>query len=379
MTASAPPRFRGHSLLREALLAALDEGSLPPTLLIHGAPGCGKQTLALWIARAALCSGHPRPCGACSHCRMSQRIEHPDIHWHFPLPRPKGVSGSARLARAIEDARIERLAEHRRSPLRPVGDAEVKGIYMDAARTIREQSHRRPALASDQIFIVGDAEHLASQEASQEAANALLKLLEEPPENTWFILTTSKPGTLPDTIRSRALPVHLPPLPPEAVEEFLASECGADPAEASRAAALAQGSIGAAIGHLDPEAAQSTQRDRALALLKAATGSRRAGIYAAAIGTDTRGARGLVDMLGALQLWIRDLGAVSVGRRDRIVNVDEAALLADTARRLRPAPDAIADAVARVEDARIMARGNVNPQLLIAGLLLDLEETLRHD
>ena len=373
---SGPPRFRGHDELRTSLRRSLARGTLPATILIHGMPGCGKQSLALWLARTRLCEGEEKPCDRCISCRRALNLEHPDVHWYFPLPRPKGASSPAKLAAALEDARFEKLAAFRNRPLRAEGDTEVKGIYLAAVLTIRDRAHRRPAVSEEQFFIIGDSEYLVPQEASPEAANALLKLLEEPPESSRFILTSGKPGSLLDTIRSRALPIHLPPLPVTEVAFFLREECGAEPETAGKAAALSQGSIGAALGHLDPNGDQSSQRDRALTLLRAATGGRRADAYTAALKFPPGGARGLLDLMGALQLWIRDLGAVGLGRDDQVVNSDELPFLRDTARRLALTPDRVARAVGQVEEARMLAQGNVNPQLFMGTLLLDLEEIL---
>ena len=371
-----PPAFRGHRALRASLRRALSLGTLPATVLIHGMRGCGKQSLALWMARTALCTGDPRPCDHCRDCRLALRLEHPDIHWYFPLPRPKRYSSPARLAEALEEARHDKLAEFRRRPLRPDADTDVKGIYLAAILSLRTRAHRRPAMAAEQFFIIGDAEYLVPQEASPEAANALLKLLEEPPNGCRFILTSGRPGGLLDTIRSRALPLHLPPLPAAQVAAFLEEECGAEPDQAMSAATRSQGSIGAALGHLDSDGVHATERTRSLELLRAVAERRRGEAYKAALAFGGGGARGLVGLLAALQLWIRDLGAAALGRDDRVVNADELPLLRETARRLEPTPDRVAAAVDRVEAARMLALGNVNPQLLISGVLLELEETL---
>lgn len=371
-----PPAFRGHEALRSSLRRAVARDTLPATILIHGAPGCGKQTLALWLARTRLCAAEEKPCDRCTSCRQALRLEHPDIHWYFPLPRPKRAHGPGKLAEALESARYDKLSEFRQQPLRPEGDTEVKGIYFAAVMTLRQRAYRRPSVSREQFFIVGDAEYLVPQEASPEAANALLKLLEEPPDLSRFILTSGKPGSLLDTIRSRALPIHLPPLSVPEVAAFLSEECHAEPEAANRAAALSQGSIGAAIGHLDPGGPHSSNRDRSQAMLRAATGGKRADAYRTALDFRAGGARGLLDLLEALQLWIRDLGAVAVGREDRIVNSGKLRFLQETAHRLELTPDRVARAVARVEEARMLALGNVNPQLFVATLLLDLEETL---
>ena len=371
-----PPTFRGHRALRASLHRALSRGTLPATVLVHGIPGGGKQSLALWMARTALCAAGTRPCDHCNSCRLALRLEHPDIHWYFPLPRPKRASSPGKLAEALEDARHEKLAEFRRRPLRPEGDTEVKGIYLAAVLSIRARAHKKPAMGSQQFFIIGDAEYLVPQEASPEAANALLKLLEEPPDGSRFILTSGRPGSLLDTIRSRALPVHLPPLPASEVAAFLEEQCGADPTAAANAATRSQGSIGAALANLDEEGVHATERARSLDLLRAAAEGRRGDAYKAALAFAPGGARGLLGLLAALQLWIRDLGAAALGRDDRVVNADQLPLLRETARRLALTPDRVAAAVDRVEATRMLALGNVNPQLLISGMLLELEETL---
>lgn len=372
-----PPRFRGHERLRASLTRALNRDALPATVLIHGMPGCGKQSLALWLARARLCTADAdRPCDRCGSCRLALRLEHPDVHWYFPLPRPKRVHGPGKLAEALEAARHERLTEFRRQPLRAGGGNEVKGIYLAAVFTLRSQAHRRPAMSDEQFFVVGDAEHLVPQEASPEAANALLKLLEEPPDGTRFILTSGKPGSLLETVRSRALPIHLPPLPTNDVAGFLEEECAADRNAARRAAVLSQGSIGAALGYLDPEGFQAVQRNGAFKLLRIVTDGKRTEIFKAALDFGPAGARGLLALLGALQLWIRDLGAAGLGQDEQVINADELPYLRDTAGRLKLTPARVARAVDQVERARMLALGNVNPQLFVGTLLMELEETL---
>ncbi|NIQ52963.1 MAG: DNA polymerase III subunit delta, partial [Gammaproteobacteria bacterium] len=68
---------------------AIAEGRFPQSLLLYGPRGVGKQRLAIWAAAALDCRGaETPPCGACRSCRLAGRLEHPDIHWFFPLRRP---------------------------------------------------------------------------------------------------------------------------------------------------------------------------------------------------------------------------------------------------------------------------------------------------
>lgn len=368
--------FFGHEALRSALLGTIRKHELPATLLIHGGPGCGKQSLALWLAQARLCNGDSTPpCGSCQSCRFANRLEHPDVHWYFPLPRPKGTASPEKLADALDGARYERLAEYRENPLRPSGDREVRGLYLAQVLRIRRAAQQRPSTGEEQIFVIGDAEYLVPQEASPEAANALLKLLEEPPDGSRFILTSSRPESLLATIRSRALAIHLPPLAETDVAQFLEAHASASPTDAGDAARLGMGSIGMALGHLEQSGPLREEMANALGLLRVALAGSHAGMYAAALGYGPAGARGLLDQFAGLQNWIRDLSAVALGRHDQVINQGELPYLKQAAARLEVTPHIAALAIDQVEEARILAEANVNPQLLVSSLLLDLNRT----
>src|SRR3954466_10891609 len=86
----------GHDDLKSRLARAAESGSLPASLLFHGPRGIGKQRLALWLAQLLLCEKpSAQPCGACTQCRFSAKLTHPDLHWFFPRPRPKDSDPSA--------------------------------------------------------------------------------------------------------------------------------------------------------------------------------------------------------------------------------------------------------------------------------------------
>ena len=114
----------GHESLLKALARACSEESLPAALLIHGPKGVGKQHLALWLGRLLLCEA-PRqdgPCEECHSCHLAGKLEHPDLHWYFPLPRPKKASTPEKLAQALEEARAEVLEQFRANPLTVTSD-----------------------------------------------------------------------------------------------------------------------------------------------------------------------------------------------------------------------------------------------------------------
>lgn len=384
----------GHQSLARSLALAHTRGSLPACLLLHGSPGVGKQRLALWLAQFILCdqSGDgPRvesgreaplvdPCGTCKPCRMCLTLQHPDLHWYFPLPRPKKAGSPEKLKEALEAARFHRLTEIREQPLRPsVAAKDPTGLYLAMAQSLRSRAQLRPAMGSRQIFLIAEAETLVSQESSEEAANALLKLLEEPPVGTYLILTSNQPGRLLDTIRSRTMSLHVPALPKPLVRDFLVEVADIDGKEADRAAALAAGSIGRALGFVadgDEGGALELLRQSAFHLLSSATAKSPGAGYQHALGTSASRARSLMPLLEFVESALRDLAAVAAGAPEATLGTDTREFLERLSRDNSLHPTYMAEALECVEQAKQMAAGNVNPQLIVAGLTLDLRRAL---
>jgi DNA polymerase III subunit delta' len=373
--------LEGHEADRTAVAGAFARGRLPQALLLHGPPGVGKQRFALWVGQLLLCEAPDSggPCGACRGCRLALKVEHPDLHWYFPVKKPPSRGSPERNDEALEDARRERLGERRETPLGPTHVTEARGLHLGTVRNLRRRAASRPSMARRQVFVIAEAEELVSQEASPEAANALLKVLEEPPEGTWFVLTSGEPGRLLPTIRSRTSSLHLAALPEERVAAFLVREGGAPEEEAEKAARLASGSIGRALGFLpegeEPGPLEALRRE-AFHLLRAGLAPDPAERYARALAYGPTGARGLQELLVSLEAWLRDVGAAAAGATGALLNRDAEEWLAKTVRARDIHPLGAARAVTLVEEARAQAAGNVNPQLLLAGLLVGLNRTL---
>src|SRR6185312_2271062 len=96
-----------------------------------------------------------------------------------------------------------------------------EGIYVATVRSLVQHAAKTPAMGRRKVLIVGDAERMVPQEGSDAAANAFLKLLEEPPADTTIVLTSSEPGSLLPTIRSRVVSMRVPPVSEQAVRAFL--------------------------------------------------------------------------------------------------------------------------------------------------------------
>jgi DNA polymerase III subunit delta' len=370
----------GHEDVRRDLGAAVRRGTLPGSLLIHGPVGVGRQTVALWLARLLVCEEPDalEPCGRCHACRLALDLQHPDVHWFFPLPRPKGASGPEKLADALEAARFEVLTERRADPLyRPRRD-EAVGLFLAQVRTIRRLSASRPAMGQRQVFIVADAELLVPQEASDEAANALLKVLEEPGSGTTFILTAHDPDALLPTLRSRLLPVRLRPLDASSIATFLRQRARVDPDTAGHLARLGRGSIGRALSFLSSDdglTPAEEARAHALEWLEAALDPAPTRRFVAALGQRPTGARGaFADSLDALALWLRDLAAVTVGADGQVIELEAMERLRELSRRVHA--ERIPAAIQLVETARDLGRINANPQLTLAWVLNRLARSL---
>jgi DNA polymerase-3 subunit delta' len=355
----------GHEEIRLRLSRAAEQGRLPQSLLLYGPRGVGKQRLGLWTAAALNCRGpSPRPCGSCHSCRLAGQLQHPDIHWFFPMPRPKRATGPDQLRQKLEDQRAAVLAERRANRLYLSAEEGPTGIYVGAVHTMRTTAHRSPAMGPSKVLVIGRAEALTPQLGNPEAANALLKLLEEPPHDTSLILTCEVPGALLPTIRSRLQAVRVAPLSTDRVAAFLVDEAGMPPADSHRLAISSGGSIGRALELRDEDGA--THGESAIELARAALARGHSGLLSAAHRYRPSGARGSFNRtLGEARGLLRDLLASSVGHE---ISAARSKVVTALGRGLPVDPVNIIRALSALGEAKELAERNVNPQLIVANL-----------
>jgi DNA polymerase-3 subunit delta' len=281
------------------------------------------------------------------------------LHWIFPRPRLKDSDPDLEQVREdYADAIAERVASYGLYAA-PSGS---EGIYVATVRSIVQQAVISPAVGRRKVFIVGDAERMVPQEGSDQAANAFLKLLEEPPADTTIILTSSEPGALLPTIRSRLVTVRVPLVSDKAVREFVENtvvrkkldDAGkASTSERVRAAAGAPGRLFSGVAE-----ARATLNARRF--VDAATGTRPSLTHSTALGQGSAGARGIfADTLDALLELLGERVRDALHRKDL------------------PAAASAAKAVDAVLQAQTYAASNVSPQLLTSKLIRDLSVTLR--
>jgi DNA polymerase III subunit delta' len=213
------------------LRQALRSGRVHHAYRFEGPPGVGKELAAFALAQALVCErAEGEACGACSACRRAVTLseEPPEVPQH-----PDVVLLERGLYRSVLG-----------------GSSEATGIGIEQVRkVVLTRAGFPPHEGRALVFIVRDADEITTQ-----AANALLKTLEEPHDRTHFVLLTSRPNRLLDTIRSRSLPVRFAPLSDAVVAQILTRR-GVD----ASVAPLAQGSASLALELADPEA--KSERD----------------------------------------------------------------------------------------------------------------------
>src|SRR5882762_1127517 len=342
-----PPLY-GHEGIQHRLVGAIASGRLPQALLLEGPPGVGKQRLALWLAQALVCERAGEGCGECQQCKLVLNLSHPDVHWFVPLELSKKGGDADKQVELVAEALGEEMAARRQQPLyEPPSGLASHGIA--AVRLLLRRLVLTPAMSRRKVFLIGDAERLVPQTGADAAANALLKALEEPPADTVFVLTTAAPESLLPTILSRVVRVRVARLADSVVAAFAQQEFGVTGQhELAQRVALADGRIGRLLADGDRRAKGTEAADRFLAAVESGPVQR----YGFALGLQPFQARGgFTDMLDGL---LERLGeqARAGGETEKVV-----------------------EAIAQVLEARGLAQGNVNPQLVAAVLADDLAET----
>ncbi len=307
----------------QTLVRAVRTGRVPHAYRFEGPDGVGKELAAFALAQALLCTARPLGCGECSACRRVATLaegepqvpQHPDV-----VLVQRGLYPKELLGGTSQEAMTISVHQIRRVVLGRAGFGPHEGRAL--------------------VFIVRDADELGVQ-----AANALLKTLEEPPARTHFILLTSRPTKLLDTIRSRTLAVRFGPLPESVIAGILQTE-GHSPA----AARLGDGSAARALALSVPEVLEAREEF----------------------------SRGILQATASPTLVLAmELAAGNRDRRDLLADLHHLAhRLADRARALAPEAPAEAELHARryavVMETIADVGANAHPTLAVEALVLRL-------
>ncbi len=360
---------------RAALEAAIRQDRIAHAYLFHGPDGVGKRAAALAFAQAVQCIASDPPCGKCAPCAKVARLVHPDVH--ILLPQPSNAS--------VEDVRqrIERLGQEpyatvdfvRRARMDDPGSSSTKQVQYSVGR-INEELRRimsfRPVEGRYKVAILCDADLLR-----KEAANAFLKLLEEPTPRTIFVLASSRPDRMLPTILSRCQHVRFERLSLEEIGAGLTARGLVDGDAAEIIARMADGSFGRA---LDLAASRELMEARAevLAFLRGAYQAWSLGDQLAdrVERLARQGREYLKYVLELMLAWVRDLVLVrELGDNAPIVNSDQADQIRSFAHKLdRADPVVMSDLIE--ESIRLLDR-NVQSRLVLTVLAQGLGEAMR--
>lgn len=336
-------RVPGQAHVKAMLGRAVGGGRLAHALLFHGAPGLGKAAMATALAAAVNCEGTAAEaagggCGRCNSCRRVEAGTHPDVVWIAPASST---------------------------------------LKIDQVRALIREAHLRPFSARKRVFVLREADRL-----SEEAANSLLRILEEPPDAALLILITALPDTLLSTIRSRCQQVPFRPVDPAMVAEVLRREAGAGEAEAAALAILSGGNPGLARAlAASPSLAEGWRLVQEVALICSRPRLDPSALFAVAHSLETFRCPvdgQWADALGAVDLLAWDL-------RDRLAEALGGGRLLSP---LRPGPGdrspvtgegpgSLLAALEAVDDTRRVLRTNANRRLAFEVLLLKLQATMR--
>ena len=314
--------FIGNSAAVESLRVAIAAGRLPHSLILAGPQGAGKFTLAVLLAMAVECERQPRElwstgqslasfCGACKNCTRIASVADLDALVETAVAAREELRETDK-----KETRI--LIQQHPDVLVVPPDPPQLLIKLGQVRSIIRSAQRLPAEGRRKIYILTAASFM------KEAANSLLKILEEPPDYVHIILCAENPGELLPTIRSRCATVRLGALPVEELEMVLADRRPEwQPKHRTLVARLAQGAAGKALG-FGLESYIAARADALLLLRSAIEDPDHTALFKM---TETyrAGADGQVKtsaLLRTLGLLLEDLLLLQAGTPELVRNVD---------------------------------------------------------
>ncbi len=364
----------GQENVVDLLKRTLASGHIAHSYLFHGIEGSGKRAVALAFARALQCEG----CSdeqLCPSCKRVNHLQHPDIEFLIPEPsdaKPNEVAD--RIALLVEEPYA--AVDFVRAPNLGSQQTESKrfkqALYsVDRINLqLREKIVMRPTQGKYRIAIITDVDVIRER-----AANAFLKVLEEPNPGTIFILTTSRKNALLPTITSRCQHIAFDSLSPEIIVQALKTRTDVNDELANVAANMAQGSYMRALDLIRNEDLR-LDRERVITFLRLAFVGKIVPLTDLITEVSQSSRDGIRNLLKLLLSWIRDVALYrEMGEEAPITNRDQKLEISKFTKNLQ---NADLDAMSKlVEEALLMTESNVNTNLLLINLCTRLGEAMR--
>lgn len=243
----------GHQPIKERLAQAAESGRVAHAVLFLESPGSGGLALALSYIRLLLCQAplDGDACGQCSSCSKNEKLIHPDVFFTFPIISPEKLSAAflPEFREAVKSNPYLRYNDWMRI-INKEGSSKQGNITADETRQIIKNLSLKSVEESYKIQVIWGAEYLGRE------GNVLLKILEEPPEKTVFLLIGQESDKILPTILSRTQMVSVPRFTEKETEEYLIHHEHMEAAAARNNALLSEGDLAEAI-HLMQEEDQN--------------------------------------------------------------------------------------------------------------------------
>ena len=247
----------GQEEVWQRLMEMVREERLPHAIMLCGPQGCGKMALALAFASYLICQnreGHDEACGECRQCKMLEKWGHPDLLFSYPTIKTPNMGSEHKPV--SEDFAEEWRNMISRSPYFNIEQwmTEIGAENQQAIITAGESDelNRKLSLKSSQggykVSVIWLPERM-----NIECANKILKLIEEPPSQTIFIMVSENPDNLLETIRSRVQRIDVKKTDNESIQKALVGKYGISEDDAMRVARLANGDWLTAVSELSAD------------------------------------------------------------------------------------------------------------------------------
>ena len=230
----------GQQALKERLLNGCRSGKVPHAQFFSGDPGSGNLALALAYATFTLCSQRTDTdsCGTCPSCIKMASFTHPDVHYTFPVPNLKNKQGTPDFYTDWRNTLIQSPYFSYENWMLKLGAENKQGnITNEECRAIIRNLSMKAFEGGKKILLMWLPEYLGAQ------GNILLKFIEEPPDNTLFLLVGTNTNRVLSTILSRSQILRVPPIEDESISRFLKETKGLDQETADRTALMSGGSM----------------------------------------------------------------------------------------------------------------------------------------